>query len=95
MKRNISLATSLFAIAAAFSMNATAASDATADANAEASAQQPGAKKKVKSHSHMKEKLGVTTKAEPAPQAALDASTPAKKNPARDKSKHFHPRDGK
>lgn len=44
--------------------------------------------KAVKPHSHVEEKSGV-------PQKAPAAVDPDKKNPAQDKSKHYHPRDMK
>ncbi|WP_150429410.1 hypothetical protein [Dechloromonas sp. CZR5] len=42
---------------------------------------------KVKPHSHVQEKTGMP---QSMPEAKVDKS-----NPAKDKSKHFHPRDGK
>lgn len=42
---------------------------------------------KVKPHSHVQEKTGMQ---QSMPEAKVDKS-----NPAKDKSKHFHPRDGK
>lgn len=42
---------------------------------------------KMKPHSHVEEKTGV-------PQKAPELGT-AKPNPAKDMSKHYHPRDGK
>jgi hypothetical protein len=42
----------------------------------------------VKPHSHVTDKQHI-------PQSAPGASDPNKKDPWKDKSKHFHPRDGK
>lgn len=78
-------------VAMAFSLNAMAASDAATDATG-AAAQQPEAKPKLKPHSHMEEKMGMVAKAEPA---TSTKPAVAKPNPAMDRSKHFHPRDGK
>ena len=83
MKLKPALAASLFAIMAALSLNAGAAADTTADAKTEKAAHQ----KKMRPHSHMEEKTGI-------PQKANEA-TPDKPNAAKDKTKHFHPRDGK
>lgn len=83
MKLKPALAISLFAITAALSLGASAASDTPADAKAEKAAPQ----KKMKPHSHMEEKTGVPQK---APVAMAD-----KPSAAKDKTKHFHPRDGK
>ena len=83
MKQNLTLAASLFAIAAVFSLNAGAASDTPADIKVEKAA----AQKKMRPHSHMEEKTGFAQK---APEAMLDNS-----NAVNDKTKHFHPRDGK
>ena len=85
MKMNPTLAASLFAIAAALSFNANAASDAPADNKAAAEKAAP--QKKMKPHSHVQEKTGI-------PQNVPDAATD-KPNAAKDKTKHFHPRDGK
>lgn len=84
MKLKPALAMSLFAISAALALNASAASDTPADAKVEKAAPQ---KKKMKPHSHMEEKTGVAHKAAEA--------RPDNPGAARDKSKHFHPRDGK
>ena len=103
MKLNPVLAASLFALLAALSLNAGAAaggkntSDASADAFAgarSASDTSAGAKAenvthpmKMRPHSHVEEKTGFVQR---TPEAMPD-----KPNPARDFSKHFHPRDGK
>lgn len=83
MKLKPTLAASLFAIMAALSLNAGAASDTPADAKGEKAAPQ----KKMRPHSHVEDKTGVLVK---APVAVRDKS-----NAAKDKTKHFHPRDGK
>ena len=83
MKLKPTLATSLFAIMAVLSLNASAASDTPADAKVEKAAPQ----KKMRPHSHLEEKTGI-------PQNAPEAM-PDKPNAANDRTKHFHPRDGK
>lgn len=83
MKLKPSLAASLFALMAALSLNAGAAADVPADAKVEKVAP----KKKMRPHSHVEEKTGF-------PQKAPEA-TPDKPNAAQDKTKHYHPRDGK
>ena len=82
----------LLAVFATFSIGANAADKAidtplemkAAPVKAEKPAE---AKMKVKRHSHMEEKTGI-------PQKTLVAM-PEKNNAANDKTKHFHPRDGK
>lgn len=83
MKLKPSLAASLFAIMAALSLNAGAAADTPTDAKTEKAAPQ----KKMRPHSHVEEKTGF-------PQKPAEAM-PGKPNAAKDKTKHFHPRDGK
>lgn len=92
MKLKLTLAASLFAVIAALSLNASAAADAPAGAktalNAGADAQpEKAAHPTMRPHSHAEEKTGFPQK---APEAMPD-----KPNPAKDMSKHFHPRDGK
>lgn len=89
MKLTPSLAAGLFAIAATLSLNANAAADTAADtaANAKANKEQAAAPKRMKGHSHVQEKTGI-------PQNMPEAA-PDKPNAAKDRSKHFHPRDGK
>jgi len=93
MKLKPTLAASLFAIMAALSLNANAASDTPADAGAaadtpaDAKVEKTVPQKKMKPHSHVEEKTGFAPK---APEA-----TPDKPNAANDRTKHFHPRDGK
>ena len=83
MKLKPTLVASVFAIMAALSLNASAAADTPADAKVEKAALQ----KKMRPHSHVEEKTGI-------PQKAPEAS-PDKPNAAKDRTKHFHPRDGK
>jgi hypothetical protein len=83
MKLKPTLAASLFALLAALSLNASVASETAAGAKEERAAIQ----KKMRPHSHVEEKTGFAPK---APEAAPD-----KQNPAKDRTKHFHPRDGK
>lgn len=87
MKLNATLYASLFAAIAALSLGAQAASDAEKAAEAKASVAETPAVKKMKPHSHVELKTGVPQN---EPEAKAD-----KPNPAKDNSKHFHPRDGK
>ena len=72
-------------ILAAVSMGAYAEEKAApaAEVKAEKAAPSPAAR----SHSHLEEKTGVPQKA--------PAANPAKKDAAKDKTKHYHPRDMK
>ena len=83
MKLKPTLAATLFAIVAAFSLNASAAPDTPADANVQKAAPQ----KKMKPHSHVQDKTGI-------PQI-IPVAMPDKSNAAYDRTKHYHPRDGK
>jgi hypothetical protein len=83
MKLKPTLAASLFAIVLALSLNASAASDTPATATVEKAVPTM----KMTPHSHVREKHGYAPK---APQAMPD-----KRNAANDRTKHFHPRDGK
>ena len=83
MKLTPTLAASLFAIMAALSLNAGAASDTPADAKTEKAAPQ----KKMRPHSHVEDKTGILAKA--------PVAMPDKPNATKDETKHFHPRDGK
>ena len=95
MKLKPTLAASLFAIAVALSFNANAASDTSGDTKAaadtpgdtKAAAEKAAPQEKMKPHSHMQEKTGF-------PQNVPEAM-PDKPNAANDRTKHFHPRDGK
>ena len=88
MKLNSTLAASLFAIAAALSLSAAAASDTPADAKTG----KTDVQKLVEPDSAMHEKMGMM--AHQKDQPAAQKTTPKKINPAFDQSKHFHPRDG-
>lgn len=87
------LATSLFAamMSFAFSVSAAAATPAAAkaapDAPAPAKAEKAAHPMKMGPHSHAEVKTGVRQR---TPEA-----TPDKPNPALDRTRHFHPRDGK
>ncbi len=85
MKLKSILTTGLFAAIVALPMGAQAASDMEKTPEAKAPAADMQDQKKMKPHSHVKEKTGMPQN---APEAKSD-----KTNPATDKSKHFHPRD--
>ncbi len=93
MKLNLTLAASLFAVIAAFSLNASAVSDTPAGAKTasgsttDVKVERAVHRTKMGPHSHAEVKTGF-------PQRTPEAM-PDKPNPARDMSKHFHPRDGK
>lgn len=87
MKRNSRSAASLFAIAAAFSLNVMAASDTPTDAKTE----KVDAQKQVKPQSHMERNMGMMSADK---EAIPEKATPEKVNPLFDKTRHFHPRDG-
>lgn len=94
MKPQSILSAGLFAAILAFSVGAQAASDTDKAAEGKdpaAGAQAPAAsvkaENKARPHSHLEEKTGVPQK---APEPQLD-----KPNPAKDMSKHYHPRDMK
>ncbi len=87
MKLNSILSAALFAAIAALSMSAQAVSDTDKTVEAKAPVAGVQADKKMKPHSHVEVKTGV-------PQSAPEAKTD-KADPAKDKTKHFHPRDGK
>jgi hypothetical protein len=83
MKLKPTLVATLFAIMAALSLNASAAADTPADAKVAKVVPE----KQMMPHSHVQEKTGFAPK---APEAMPD-----KPNAANDRTKHFHPRDGK
>lgn len=93
MKLNLTVAAGLFAVIAAVSLNAGAASETPTGAKtapgtpADVKAEKAVHQTKMGPHSHAEVKTGF-------PQRA-PVSMPDKPNPARDMSKHFHPRDGK
>lgn len=80
MQRNALLFAILFAVAA-LPLGAAAAADKPAETQAAAAA------RPAKPHSHVEEKTGVPQKA-----PVQDAG---RQNAAKDKTKHFHPRDMK
>jgi len=86
MKSKTLFVTGLLAAFAAFSSGVIAADNPVETAK-EMKAEPAKAKIKVKRHSHMEEKTGIPQK--------MSAAMPDKPNPANDKTKHFHPRDGK
>ena len=83
MKLKTSLAASLFAIMVALSLNASAAGDTSADAKVEKAVPQ----KTMRPHSHVQEKTGMLQN--------VAESMSDRPNAAKDRTKHFHPRDGK
>ncbi len=87
MKLKTTISAGLFAAIAALSMGAQAASDTDKAAEAKTPVVGTPAVKKMKPHSHVEVKTGVPQN---EPEAKAD-----KPDPAKDKSKHFHPRDGK
>lgn len=88
MKLQSFLSISLVAAATALSLGAHAASDADKPTAGAAQADKSEAKK-MPPHSHMQEKTGM------APQEKSADNKPAKRKADQDKSKHYHPRDGK
>ncbi|HCY64703.1 MAG TPA: hypothetical protein DHV59_18150 [Oxalobacteraceae bacterium] len=88
MKLQSILSISLVAAATALSLGAHAANDADKRQADGTQSEQPAAKK-MPPHSHMQEKTGI------APQEKSPDSKPAKRKADQDKSKHYHPRDGK
>lgn len=89
MKLKANVASSVFIIAALISTGGIAASDIDKPAESKPAAAE--SKKKVKPHSHVEEKGGAVSSAAPR----ISGRKEAKTNPALDKTKHFHPRDGK
>ena len=83
MKLQTALSAVLFVTVATLSFGTYAADTDKATPAAETKADQG-----VKPHSHVEEKTGV-------PQKAPAAVAPEKKHAAKDKTKHFHPRDAK
>jgi hypothetical protein len=90
MKSNSLFFVSLFAAITIFSSGAQAASDTAKMAEAQAATDtrvEQTSTRKMKPHSHVEEKTGIPQKA--------PESTANRPNPAKDMSKHYHPRDGK
>ena len=78
----------LFAVVSTLSIGAHAA-DAESAPAAKTAAQ------KMKPHSHMEEKTGIAPKTPDAADSGTDKAKQGKAKPGTDKSKHYHPRDGK
>lgn len=98
MKLQSALVAGLTCAAALLSLTAHAASDTPTDAKSDAGTSQEQRKSNVRPHSHLEEKTGIVTKKsdEKKPDEPTSDKPKAKKpNPYTDKSKHFHPRDGK
>lgn len=85
MKLQALLSASILAAITALSANAYAEEKAAPAAEVKAEKAAPA--QAMKPHSHVQEKTGV-------PQD-MPAATSARKNPANDKTKHYHPRDAK
>lgn len=81
MKLQTLLSAMLLALASVTAYAADADKAPAAEAKREAPA------KTTKPHAHTQEKMGMSQEA--------PAGTPAKKNAAKDKTKHYHPRDMK
>lgn len=92
MQRRTSLSAVMLVLATAFSLNACATSDTPPTPQAGVGTVNAEPQKTMRPHSHLEEKLGQMPQSEATKQ---DATTAAKPNPATDRSKHFHPRDGK
>lgn len=88
MKLQSILSVSFVAAATALSLGAHAANEADKRQADGTQSEQPGAKK-MPPHSHMQEKTGI------APSKSTVDSKLEKLKADKDKSKHFHPRDGK
>lgn len=88
MKLKYTLPAILFAIVSPLSAT-TYAADADKAATADVQTDKPAAKK-MKPHSHMEEKTGMTPG---TPQMSNESAPKVKAD--KDKSKHFHPRDAK
>lgn len=92
MKQIPLLAAGLFAVVAALALNANAASETHTNTQPDVVMQHDSMRKGMKPHSHMDEKLGIAASSR---ETRANEAMPAKPNPAADKRKHFHPRDGK
>lgn len=89
MKLHSFLSISLLAAATALSLGAHAENDADKRQADGTQAEQPAAKK-MPPHSHMQEKTGIVPE-----EKSADSKKPEKRKADKDKSKHYHPRDGK
>jgi len=74
-------------LAAMTALSASAYAEEKVAPAAEMKAEKAAPAKAVKPHSHVQDKTGTPQDAQPA--------VPGKKNPANDKTKHYHPRDMK
>lgn len=92
MKLKSIVSTGLFAALTALSMGAQAASDADKSAEAKVPTTEVKSDTKMKPHSHMEEKTGIAQQTQPAATAEKKSGN---RRADKDKSKHFHPRDGK
>lgn len=89
MKLHSFISISLVAAATALALGAHAENDADKRQADTTQAEQPAAKK-MQPHSHMQERLGV-----PPQEKKSDDSKPGKLRADKDRTKHYHPRDGK
>lgn len=87
MKLKSILLTGLFAATAALSFGAQAASDMAPEAKSPAVSTQADKATPQKKHSHVEEKTGMQQK--------MPETMSEKPSPAKDMTKHSHPRDGK
>ena len=88
MKLKSTLAASLFAISAVLSLNVSAASDTPVDSKTE----KVDTKAQMTPHHPMEQMAGMKSDGK---EATPEKPAPKKKaNPAFDKTKHYHPRDG-
>ena len=92
MKLRTIASAGLFAAIAALSMGAQAAADTDKTTEAKTPVAGIQADKTVKLHSHMEEKTGMPQQKS---SAAAAEGKPGKAKADKDKSKHYHPRDGK
>lgn len=92
MKLNSILWAGLFAAIATLSIGAQAASDTDKAAEAKEPVAGMQVNKKMKPHSHMEEKIGVPQQ---TPTVTTTEGKSGNLKADKDRSKHFHPRDGK
>lgn len=85
MKQQVLLSTVILAAIAALSTSAYA--EEKAAPAAEVKAEKAAPSQAIKPHSHVQEKTGIPQDVQPA--------KPGRKNAAKDKTKHYHPRDMK
>ena len=92
MKLKSMISAALLAAITTLSIGAQAAADAEKATDGKAPVAGMPGDKKMKPHSHMEEKTGIPRQTPPA--AGAEAK-PGKLKADKDKSKHYHPRDGK